>query len=44
MAVGGAVAVGGLVLVFTAPHGAPPITVGAGLQPGGAELRMAGRW
>jgi hypothetical protein len=44
MVVGGAVAAGGLVLVFLAPHGAPSVTVGAGFQPGGAEFRMAARW
>jgi hypothetical protein len=44
MAAGGAVAVGGLVLILTAPHGAPPVTVGASFQRGGAEFNMAGRW
>jgi hypothetical protein len=44
MAVGGAVAAGGLVLVFLAPHASSSVTIGAGFQPGGAEFRMAARW
>jgi hypothetical protein len=44
MAVGGAVAVGGVVLILTAPHDGPAVTVGAGFLPGGTEFNIAGRW
>jgi hypothetical protein len=44
MAVGGAVAIGGVVLIVTAPRGAPAVTIGAGFQPGGTEFNIAGRW
>ncbi len=44
LAVGGAITAGGIALILTAPRGAPAVTVGADLQPGGAEFKVAGRW
>jgi hypothetical protein len=46
MIAGGVVAASGLLLVLTAPRlgPGPTVTVGAGFQPGGAQLTMEGRW
>ncbi|HEV3189820.1 MAG TPA: hypothetical protein VGY54_04945 [Polyangiaceae bacterium] len=44
MAVGAAVAAGGIVIVVTAPHAARSGFVGVIAQPGGAELQWTGSW
>jgi hypothetical protein len=41
---GGVVAAGGLLLVLTAPRAQREVAIGAGFQPGGAELTLEARW